>query len=136
MGKFVLSQRSLDKLESVHPHLIEVVKCALEISISVDFAVTCGLRTEEEQRRYVRDKTSATMNSRHLTGHAVDLVPLWNKEAVNGSDPANWHYFSTVARFMKMAAAELKTPIVWGGDWKEFKDGYHYELTWTAYPLK
>ncbi len=136
MGKFVLSQHSLAKLEGVHPDLIAVVKRALELSISVDFAVTCGLRTIGQQEKYLRDKTSTTMNSRHLTGHAVDLTPLWNKESVNGSNPDNWHYFATVAQFMKMASIDLKHPISWGGDWESFKDGYHYELTWAAYPLK
>jgi peptidoglycan L-alanyl-D-glutamate endopeptidase CwlK len=135
MIDFKFSQRSLDKLKGVHPDLVRVVESALLLS-TADFSVTCGLRTEAEERRHVADGKSQTMNSRHLTGHAVDLTPWANGKSVDGSDPANWHYFDTVARFMKMASIERKTPITWGGDWKTLKDGYHFELTWTAYPLR
>lgn len=135
MNKFVLSAHSLAKLEGVHPDLVRVVRRALEVS-QLDFTVTCGLRTEKQQEAVMRDKKSTTMNSRHLTGHAVDLAPLWNKEVVNGGRPENWHYFERVAKAMKMAALECKVPIEWGGDWETFKDGYHYQLTWKSYPLK
>lgn len=140
MGKFLFSQRSLDNLKGVHPDLVAVVKRALELSRSADFAVIDGLRTPEEERQYVKDGTSNTMNSRHLTGHAVDLMPYNEKgEAITGppgNDLANWSYFVTVSKMMKTAALDLRTPISWGGDWKKPKDGYHYELTWEAYPLK
>lgn len=147
MAKFILSQKSLGHLEGIHPDLVRVVKRAIELSRSVDFGVLDGLRTEEEERKHVKEGTSQTMNSRHLTGHAVDLVP-YNEEGKPiigklGNDPANWQYFATVSRMMKTAALDLKIPISWGGDWskpnkdgKVLKDGYHYELTWAAYPLK
>jgi len=142
MIDFKLSQRSLDKLKGVHPDLVRVVERALLLS-TVDFSVTYGLRTAEEQKKLVEAGKSRTMNSRHLTGHAVDLTPWANGKSVNGDDAANWHYFATVARFMKMASIELKTPITWGGDWdrpdkngNKFLDGYHFELTWASYPLR
>lgn len=135
MSNFILSSRSMEKLKGVHPDLIRVVKRALDIS-QLDFTVTCGLRTEKQQEQVMRDKASTTMNSRHLTGHAVDLAPLWNKEVVNGGIAANWHYFERVAKAMKLAGLECKIPVEWGGDWDSFKDGYHYQLTWKSYPLK
>ena len=140
MAKFALSVASQNKLKNVHPDLIAVIKRALELT-SIDFSVTDGLRTIEQEREHINNGTSNTMNSRHLTGHAVDLTPWFNGASVNGRDPANWHYFVSVSRAMKLAAMELKTPVEWGGDWPEVKgkstrDGYHFELTWKAYPLK
>lgn len=135
MNNFKLSPTSLAKLQGIHPDLIKVIERAL-ILTSVDFSVTEGLRTLEEEKQHMKDGTSQTLNSRHLTGHAVDLTPWANRQPVNGNDPANWYYFANIAKAMKMAALELKIPIAWGGDWKTFKDGYHFELTWKAYPLK
>lgn len=134
MSNFKLSARSIQKLNGVHPDLVKVVNRALEIS-SIDFSVTCGLRTLAEEKEHVANGTSKTLNSRHLTGHAIDLTP-WLSGSVDGSKPENWRYFADVARAMKMAALELKIPIEWGGDWESPKDGYHFELTWAAYPLK
>jgi peptidoglycan L-alanyl-D-glutamate endopeptidase CwlK len=35
---------------------------------------------------------------------------------------------------MKAAAAEEGVALVWGGDWKTFRDGPHFELSRTRYP--
>ena len=70
---FKLSQRSLDKLEGVKPELVDVVKRAIELT-TVDFGVIEGLRTEEQQKALVEKGASQTMKSKHLNGHAVDLM--------------------------------------------------------------
>ena len=72
---FNLSQTSLDKLKGVNPELVKVVKRAIQIS-KQDFAVNEGLRTIERQRQLVNSGASQTMNSRHIGGFAVDLVPM------------------------------------------------------------
>lgn len=123
---FRLGRSSLDKLRGVHPDLVRVVKRAIQIT-PVDFRVICGLRTLEEQRVLVRTGKSLTMRSRHLTGHAVDIVPL----------PVDWHKtgpFREVAKAMKTAAKELGIPIEWGGDWARFVDMPHYQLPREQYP--
>lgn len=125
---FVLGKKSLSRLEGVHPDLVKVVKRAIELS-SIDFTVHEGLRTIETQRDYVKRGVSKTMNSRHLTGKAVDLYPL-----VNGKPTFDWKYYYPMAEVMKKAAAELGVSIEWGGDWKTFKDGPHFELNRKAYP--
>ena len=71
---FVLGARSLKNLEGVNPNLIKVVKRAIEIS-PVDFAVIEGVRTKARQAELVKKGASKTMNSRHITGHAVDIAP-------------------------------------------------------------
>jgi peptidoglycan LD-endopeptidase CwlK len=71
----ILGQRSLSRLEGVHPDLVRVVKKAAAMS-DLDFTVLEGLRTVARQTQLVKQGASKTMNSRHLTGHAVDLAPL------------------------------------------------------------
>jgi peptidoglycan L-alanyl-D-glutamate endopeptidase CwlK len=122
---FNLSNKSRQKLEDVHPDLVGVVERAIKIS-DQDFSVLEGLRTVSRQRQLLAKGATTTMNSRHITGHAVDLVPYpltWD-----------WDYFYPIADAMKAAARELGIPLEWGGDWKSFKDGPHFQLPWHEYP--
>lgn len=118
---YKLSQRSIERLKGVHPDLVSVVKLAIERT-DVDFLVTEGLRTKERQRELVAAGASKTMNSRHITGHAVDLAAY-----VNGIR-WDWPLYEKIAKAMKQAAYELNIKIEWGGDWKSFKDGPHFQL--------
>lgn len=120
MPKFILGKRSTDNLVGVHPDLVRVVKRALELS-EVDFTVIEGLRTKERQAELLKQGFTRTMNSRHIIGQAVDIVPLpvdWNNKA----------RFGLVAVAMKKAAAELGVKITWGGDFKTFVDLPHYQI--------
>ena len=125
---FTLGKRSRFNLAGVHPDLIKVVERAIEIS-TVDFMVTEGLRTPERQKQLYDAGATTTLNSRHITGHAVDLA-AW----VGGEVRWDWPLYSKIASAMKIAAAELKIPIEWGGDWKTFKDGPHWQLPRKQYP--
>lgn len=125
---FRFSSRSLRNLEGVHPDLVAVAHRALEIT-EIDFLVTEGLRTREKQIELVKAGASRTTRSRHLTGHAID-VAAW----VAGGVRWDWPLYAEISRAFKQAAFELKIPIVWGGDWKSFRDGPHYELSRTEYP--
>ncbi|MGI9143097.1 MAG: M15 family metallopeptidase [Fluviibacter sp.] len=125
---FKFGQRSEDRLKGLHPDLVKVVRRALEIS-EVDFAALEGVRTEARQAELFKAGASQTMKSRHLTGHAVDLAPV-----VGNQVRWDWPLFAKIAKAMKAAAAEFNIPIEWGGDWRTFKDGPHWQLTWKAYP--
>ena len=122
---YTLGPRSRDNLEGVHTDLQRVVERAIEIT-DKDFTVIEGLRDIERQRELVNTGKSTTMNSRHLTGHAVDIAP-W---------PISWDWdeFYPIADAMKQAAEELEVDLEWGGDWKSFPDGPHYQLSRKAYP--
>ena len=126
---FVLSKRSLAKLEGVHPDLVRVVKRAIELS-EIDFCVTEGVRTLERQAQLLKAGASRTMKSRHLTGHAVDLAAM-----MGGEIRWDWPLYSKLALAMKKSANELDVPLEWGGDWKAFKDGPHFQLPWKEYPV-
>lgn len=128
MSKFILSKLSLSRLVGLHSDLVKVVKRAIEIT-EVDFSVGEGLRTVDRQKQLLAAHATTTMNSRHLTGHAVDLIAL-----VNGEVRWDWPLYHKIAAAMKQAAKELNIPLEWGGDWKTFKDGPHYQLPWKQYP--
>ncbi|MNV38631.1 Peptidoglycan L-alanyl-D-glutamate endopeptidase CwlK precursor [compost metagenome] len=104
------------------------MKRAIQIT-QVDFTVLEGLRTIERQKQLVAAKASKTMNSRHLTGHAVDLGAY-----VAGEVRWDWPLYHQVAAAVKQAARELGVPIEWGGDWRTFKDGPHFQLPFASYP--
>lgn len=125
---FKFSQRSLNNLSGVHPDLVKVVRRALEIT-DTDFAVIEGLRSKEHQAELVKAGASQTMNSRHITGHAVDLAAV-----VGGAIRWDWPLYERIAEAVKTASAELKVSVIWGGDWVSFKDGPHFELDRKVYP--
>lgn len=119
---FHLSEKSLRRLEGVKPDLVKVVKRAIEIT-PIDFLVVEGLRTRERQK-YLFDKgATRTLNSRHITGDAVDIAPI-----VDGKVSWDWEHFYPLEVAMKQAAKECGVPIEWGGDWVSFKDGPHWQL--------
>jgi peptidoglycan L-alanyl-D-glutamate endopeptidase CwlK len=128
VNRRALDQRTRKSLLGVHPDLVRVVELAHE-KTTVDFVVTQGLRSQAEQARLVAGGRSQTMNSRHLTGHAVDVVAF-----VDGRVSWDFPQYATIAQAFKAAASELGIPIVWGGDWKSFKDGPHFELDRKTYP--
>lgn len=121
-----LDERSEKNLVGVHPDLVRVVRKAFEIS-PIPFVVTEGVRTKERQAQLVAAKASWTMNSRHLTGHAVDLAAK-----VDGEIRWDWPLYDRLAAVMKAAATGEKVPITWGGDWK-VRDGPHFELPRNIY---
>lgn len=123
---FQLSQASLNKLQGVQPQLVAVVQRAIQIS-PIDFKVVEGLRTLERQKQLLAQKATTTLKSRHLTGHAVDLCAL-----VNNQVTYEYQYYIQISETMKSAAKELGVVIEWGGDWKTFKDGMHFQLPWSV----
>ncbi len=125
---FILGPRSLSKLEGVHPDLVKVVKLTIKRS-PIDFVVVEGVRTIARQKELLAAGASKTLKSRHLTGHAVDLAPV-----VGATVRWDWPLFHQLAPVVKAAAVELGVPLEWGGDWKLFKDGPHWQLPWKEYP--
>ena len=155
MPEFSFGQKSLGELQGVHPDLVGVVKRALELSVQ-DFAVHDGKRTIAEQKEYIAKGASQTLDSRHLSGHAVDLVPF-----INGKLRWEWEPIYKIADAVRAAAREAGIPIRWGGAWdviltdeddntddlvadyiarrrklgkKAFIDGPHFELPKDKYP--
>ena len=140
----VLGPRSLSRLQDVHPDLVRVVKRAAAMS-DLDFTVLEGLRTLERQKVLMKNGATKTLNSRHLTGHAVDLAPM-----VGDGVSWDWPLYHRLADVIRAASAHENVPIRWGGTWKllsaiqgpitakilsrSFPDGPHFELPRANYP--
>ena len=124
----VLGPRSIARLQDVHPDLVRVVRRAAALS-SLDFTVLEGWRGLPRQKQLLAQGATRTLNSRHLTGHAVDLAPM-----IGGTVSWDWPLYHRLAKIVKAAAAQENVPIIWGGDWRTFKDGPHWELPWKQYP--
>lgn len=148
-----LSARCELRLAGVHEDLVRVVRNAA--AGGAMFRVTEGLRTPERQRQLVAKGASQTMASRHITGHAVDVLPL-----VDGQPTFDWQYYFPLADAFRASSIAEGVPVVWGGAWgqlmsdypnakagqaayvarmreqgrKPFLDGPHFELFRARYP--
>jgi len=122
---YQLGKRSRMRLQGVHPDLVAVVERAIDIT-ETDFTVLEGLRSMTRQKALYQAGASKTMNSRHLTGHAVDLGAY-----VDHQVDWSWPLYHELAHAMKTASRELDIEIEWGGDWTSFRDGPHFQLPWS-----
>ena len=125
---FRLSARSRARLKGVHPALVGVIEAAI-LTTPVDFMITEGLRSRERQAALVRAGASRTLNSRHITGHAVDVAAL-----VEGVIRWDWPLYPRIAEAIKMVAKAKGVALVWGGDWPRLRDGPHFELDRKVFP--
>ena len=123
-----LGTRSLSRLEGVHPDLVRVIKQAALMS-DMDFTVLEGLRTMKRQKELLAARATTTLKSRHLDGHAVDIAPM-----IGGTVRWDWPLYHRLAAIVKDAALDEKVPVEWGGGWKTFPDGPHWQLPWKGYP--
>ena len=139
----ILSAKDLQKLHTLHPDLQAVIVEAAANCEEESFIVTEGVRTKERQVELYFAKKSKTMDSRHFAGadglsRAVDLAVWYDRDEdkVVDADELSWKFsdYEKLAQVVKGAAKKLGVPIVWGGDWKSFKDGPHFELDRKEYP--
>lgn len=117
MSGFVFGARSLRNLDYVHPDLARVAHRALSLS-EFDFAITEGLRSTARQRDLLTAGKSKTMRSRHLSGHAIDIVAFDNGKVNWNLDP----YYFCIAEAFAAASREAQVSIVWGGCWRPLSD--------------
>lgn len=115
---YKLGLRSLLRLQGVNPKLVAVVKRAIEIS-EVDFSVIEGVRTMAKQQEYYRTGASQTLQSKHLTGNAVDLAPY-----ISGAIRFEWEPIFRIACAMDQAATEQGVRLRWGGVWDRIMTEY------------
>ena len=129
-----MDDRSERNLIGVHPDLVKVVRQTHADWTSThdginDLIVTEGIRSPARQAELVKAGASMTLNSRHLTGHAVDLACK-----IAGEIRWDWPPYHRLGQLMKANGRLLGVPIVWGGDWSYFRDGPHFELDRVHYP--
>lgn len=135
---FKLGRKSLLNLDGVHPDLVRVAALGCEFS-PYDFTVTEGLRDLERQKKLVAEGKSRTFHSKHLRqpdgyGHAFDVMAVGDLDKDGDADAQDrartWDraIYRDIANAMQLAAIELGVKIRWGGDFKTFFDGPHFEL--------
>lgn len=129
-----LGTRSKTRLAGAHSDLQKVIVEAARIS-NIDFTVLEVLRPLARQKQLVAQGASKTMRSRHLPhpsdglSRAVDIAPM-----VGGKVSWDWPLYNKLAPIIKQAAANVGVPIEWGGSWRTFRDGPHWQLPWKSYP--
>lgn len=131
----MLSEKSIERLSTVHPDLQRVVYRAVELG-EMDLMVIEGERTLEKQKTYVAKGASTTLRSRHVpqmnecnVACAVDLGVM-----IDGELRWDWPLYNKLGALVKEAAKAEGVLIEWGGDWLKFKDGPHFQLPWKEYP--
>jgi peptidoglycan L-alanyl-D-glutamate endopeptidase CwlK len=125
---YQLSDRSSDRLMGVHTDLVKIVYRAIQTT-EIDFGVSEGLRSLKTQKEYLAKGVTTTLNSRHLSGHAVDVFAY-----VGGIARWEMPLYEKIHDAFKSASEELGIPVEWGGGWKSFPDGPHFQLPWNEYP--
>ena len=117
---YVFSANSLKKLATCHQRLQTLFQ---EVIKELDCTIIEGQRSAARQQKLVAQGRSRTMNSKHCLSpsRAVDAAPY----------PMDWEdiaRFQDFGRLVKETASRLDIPIVWGGDWQNFKDYVHFQL--------
>ena len=133
--KMELNTRSKNNLKGVHPALINVVNKSAEIVTeklpNYHFVITDGVRTLERQKQLLAEKKTKTLNSKHLTGHAVDIAVF-----IDGKITWDLKEYKLVVSLFKEAAKELNVEIECGADWIKFIDAPHIEINPNKYKWK
>jgi len=145
--KYSFAQSSLDKMEKVHPKLVEIMKAAITDS-PFDFRITDGARTTEEQfALYQKGRTlpgpkvtncdGKKFKSNHQIksdgfGHAVDIFPCGVVEngvyrKFTSEEGYDEKKLKLIANHILAVAKSKNINIEWGGNWK-MKDTPHFEL--------
>ena len=119
-----LRERSIKALVGVHPTL-----CGLYDDLVSEAAlrglyvvVTEGVRSEKRQLELLRAGVSMTLQSKHLTGRAIDIAIFLPDGSVTYQP----------APYAALASAVLgltrDPPVKWGGNWPKLRDYCHFEV--------
>lgn len=116
------SKRSRDRLRTCRPELQDLFN---EVVKEFDCTILCGHRDADEQHSAVVKGFSKVdwPNSKHntLPSCAVDVAPY----------PIDWEdieRFNRFAAFVKQTAERMGIEVRWGGNFKSFYDGPHWEV--------
>ena len=122
------SARSNNVLNTVHPDLQRVFRRVVQ-RFDCTVLPDGGRRTPDRQQELVDSGASQTLNSKHLTGNAVDVAP-W---PLDWDDTDRFRAFGGyVIGIAQQAGVELRWGGDWDGDWcftdQTFHDLPHFEL--------
>ena len=124
MPKF--GKRSKERLRGIDARLVSVLNELVKI---MDVTIIEGLRSEQRQEKLLKEGSTKTKFSKHITGKAVDLAPY----PIDWKDRDRFHYMGGMIRGI---AKQLNIKVRWGGDWDSdgdvkdngFDDLVHVEI--------
>ena len=120
MAKF--GKRSLANLKTCHPDLQKIMTAAI---LWVDFSVVCGHRSEKKQTEAYQNgysKLEFPLSKHNIApSKAVDVIPY-------PTGYKNIKKFNELAKVIKTEATRLNIDIVWGGNFRTWKDYPHWQL--------
>ena len=129
MYKF--SQRSLNNLKNVDGRLVDICN---ELIKRVDFTVIEGHRTIERQQELYKQGFSQLDGINKKGKHnyspslAIDIIPYEKGHNPFDGSKKSEAMFVSLAKEFKKVAMEKDIAVVWGGDWKSFKDLPHFQI--------
>ena len=129
MYKF--SQRSLNNLKNVDSRLVDICN---ELIKRVDFTVIEGYRTIERQQELYKQGFSQLDGINKKGKHnyspslAIDIIPYVKGHNPFDGSKKSESMFEALAKEFKKVAMEKDIAVVWGGDWKSFKDLPHFQI--------
>ena len=116
MGNYAFSSRSVGRMEGIDSRLVAISKMAITRSV-FDFGITCGLRTEAEQKALYAAKASqcdgVKNKSKHQSDMAVDV-------AVYIGPRLSWEsnlYDEVCDAYVSAARQHGGVGLRWGGAW-------------------
>ena len=133
-SKYRWGRRSLRRLSTCHDDLQRLMTASLQHpDCPSDMTIVYGHRTNAEQAElYAQGRTrpgrvvtnARPGQSRHnsLPSDAVDVIPY-----IDGAGSWDWDHIEPMAAHIKRVAAALGIKVTWGGDFKSFRDGAHFE---------
>lgn len=140
----ILSARDEARMIGLHPHLQRVIRRAAR-DTTLNFTLLETVRSLERQKQLFAAGASETLRSRHIPStskaapqwaHAFDATPMLDLDRdgkIETEEMFDWPLIRKLAPIIKAAAAAEGVPIEWGGDWRRFKDGPHWQLPWNQY---
>ena len=123
---WVLSKSGEQKLSTCNTEIQLIIRKALQIS-PIDFGVSCGHRTVEQQQIEFKAGRShldgINKKSKHnlLPSKGIDLYAY-----VNGKADYSDKYMGILAGVILSIAKDMGIELEWGGNWKSLKDMPHY----------
>lgn len=132
---YAWGQRSLARLRTCDPLLVTLFERVISRDdLPFDLTILCGHRTQADQDAAFKSGASKLKwpKSKHnsVPSRAVDVAP-W----VGGAVSWDWAHYKKLAPLVKaewgqMVAEGLTAGanLQWGGDWRKFPDGPHWEL--------
>ncbi|MDR3259007.1 MAG: M15 family metallopeptidase [Fusobacteriaceae bacterium] len=129
---YKFGKRSTENLKNVDARLVKIMLESIQDS-PYDFIITEGLRSLERQKQLKKEGKSQTLKSYHLdnpkTPNIIDAMAV-DIMVYDKNNKVTWDfkYYKEVADHIKKIVKKLGYKITWGGDWKTFKDGPHFQL--------